>query len=100
MNPDDEDMDDIFNAESVLITDWQGARDVAIDLTVVHGLNQSEAWDLITPAVEKAERANIIKYHALCEAANLDFVPLGMNTFGFFLAPTGSSSWASCSRST
>ena len=66
----------------LLISDWQGARDVAIDLTVVHGLNQSEAWDLVTPAEEKAEKAKLLKYHTLCEAANLDFVPLGMNTFG------------------
>ena len=61
----------------LLISDWHSARDVAIDLTVVHGLNQSEAWDLITPAVEKAERAKILMYHALCKAANVDFVPLG-----------------------
>ena len=69
----------------LFISDWH----VAIDLTVANGLDQSEAWDLIAPAEEKAERAKIQKYHTLCEAANLDFVPLGMNTFGSFAALPG-----------
>ena len=34
--------------------------------------------------MEKAERAKILKYHALCEAANVDFVSIGMKTFGPF----------------
>ena len=61
----------------LLISDWHSARDVAIDLTVVHGLNQSEAWDLITPAVEKAERAKILKYHAHARPQTWTLSPLG-----------------------
>ena len=51
---------------------------------MVHGLNPSEAWDLIVPAEDKAERAKILKYHTLCEATTLDLVHIGMNTFGSF----------------
>ena len=42
----------------LFISDWH----VAIYLTVVNGLDQSEACDLIGPAEEKAERAKILKY--------------------------------------
>jgi hypothetical protein len=66
----------------LLITNWDSGRGAAVDLTVVHSLNQSGLWDLKYPAVEKAEAAKVAKYQALCEAANLDFIPLGLETFG------------------
>jgi hypothetical protein len=66
----------------LLISNWESGRGVAVDLTVVHGLNQSEVWDLKSPAVEKAEAAKVLKYQVLCETGNLDFVPLGLDTFG------------------
>jgi hypothetical protein len=66
----------------LLITCWDSGRGAAVDLAVVHGLNQSGLWALKSPAVEGAEAAKVAKYQALCETANLDAIPLGIATFG------------------
>ena len=64
------------------LSHWSGGRDAAVDPTVVHSLNPSIPWDLSQSAVDRAEAAKHVKSDAPCAAADMDFIPVAVDTFG------------------
>ena len=66
----------------VLLHHWPPGQDAAVDLVVTYSLNHSKQWNGSQPAVEKAEQEKVHESPALCAAANLAFIPLGVDSFG------------------
>ena len=66
----------------LLIHKWRNGRDAAVDPTVIRSLNPSHKWDPSNPAVDKAEAEKHKESDAICEAAGVDFIPVGADTFG------------------
>ena len=48
----------------LLISHWSREQDAAIDSTVVHSINPSNAWDLHHTTVDKAEEVMHLKFGA------------------------------------
>jgi hypothetical protein len=74
----------------LLVYEWDSGRDMAVDLTIRHPLAASGKWDPNVCQLSEAEAAKNRKYLSLCNAAGLDFTPLGMSPFGAF-GPQGNS---------
>jgi hypothetical protein len=68
----------------LLVYEWDAGRDAACDLTLRHPLAASGQWDPHASQLAAAEAEKNQKYLTLCTAAGLDFIPLGMSTFGAF----------------
>ena len=68
----------------VLLYEWDSGRDLAADLTVHQPLATSGQWDPTKSQLMDAEAEKNRKSLALCNAAGVDFVPIGMSTFGAF----------------
>ena len=68
----------------ILIPHWRPGRDVCVDFTGVHALNHSRQWDATLPAVQRAELDKLEASAALCTSANMDFIPVGVDTFGAY----------------
>ena len=68
----------------ILFYEWDSGRDLAVDLTVRHPLTASGQWDPRKCQLADAEAEKNHKYIVLCTSAGLDFIPLGMSTFGAF----------------
>ena len=71
----------------LLLTGWQGGQDTAVDVTVVHGWQQSE--QSANPTRERwrtfltrKERAKTDKYMRACQAAGWAFTPMAFGTWG------------------
>jgi hypothetical protein len=68
----------------LLLSNFENARDAALDLTIVHALPPSAPWDPNKPVVEQAEAAKLQKYQGCCDEVGVDFYPVGIDTFGAF----------------
>ena len=68
----------------ILIPYWRPGKDACVDFTGVHALNHSRHWALSLPAVEQAEPDKVAESSELCASAHMDFIPVGVDTFGAF----------------
>ena len=70
----------------ILLKAWDGRRDLAVDVTVVHALNAS--GDLSVAGAQRvfrnAHNQKIRGYEAACEAKGIDFTPAVFDTWGGF----------------
>ena len=68
-----------------LLLAWQGCRDVAVDVTVVHPLQVAQLpWtpDKAASFLKTTEGKKVAKYATVCEAEGWGFCPAAFDTWG------------------
>jgi len=71
----------------VVIPNWSMGRTAAIDVTVIHPVQTNTIQMALksgTEPIEQAEESKITKNGQICAENVLDFIPIGMSTFGSY----------------